>query len=84
MAPPLAVAEGFWAQVGSAAATVVGAPPLWASMVARLDLRQVRPRRAEGTLARRLTSAAGVYFVLKQPRSAWSLEVELRPWVERF
>jgi NAD(P)-dependent dehydrogenase (short-subunit alcohol dehydrogenase family) len=21
---------------------------------------------------------------LKQPRSAWSLEVELRPWVERF
>jgi len=22
--------------------------------------------------------------VLKQPRSVWSLEVELRPWVERF
>jgi NAD(P)-dependent dehydrogenase (short-subunit alcohol dehydrogenase family) len=22
--------------------------------------------------------------VLAQPRSAWSLEVELRPWVERF
>ena len=22
--------------------------------------------------------------VLKQPRSAWSLEVELRPWVEKF
>jgi NAD(P)-dependent dehydrogenase (short-subunit alcohol dehydrogenase family) len=22
--------------------------------------------------------------VLKQPRTAWSLEVELRPWVERF
>jgi hypothetical protein len=22
--------------------------------------------------------------VLKQPRSAWSLEVELRPWLERF
>jgi hypothetical protein len=22
--------------------------------------------------------------VLKQPRSAWSLEVEVRPWVERF
>ncbi len=22
--------------------------------------------------------------VLRQPRSAWSLEVELRPWVERF
>ena len=22
--------------------------------------------------------------VLRQPRSAWSLEVELRPWIERF
>jgi hypothetical protein len=22
--------------------------------------------------------------VLEQPRSAWSLEVELRPWVEKF
>jgi NAD(P)-dependent dehydrogenase (short-subunit alcohol dehydrogenase family) len=22
--------------------------------------------------------------VIKQPRSAWSMEVELRPWVERF
>ena len=22
--------------------------------------------------------------VLRQPRSAWSLEVELRPWVENF
>ena len=22
--------------------------------------------------------------VLKQPRSAWSFEVELRPWVEKF
>jgi hypothetical protein len=22
--------------------------------------------------------------VLRQPRSAWSLEVELRPWVETF
>jgi hypothetical protein len=22
--------------------------------------------------------------VLKQPRSAWTWEVELRPWVERF
>jgi hypothetical protein len=22
--------------------------------------------------------------VLRQPRSAWSLEVEVRPWVERF
>jgi len=22
--------------------------------------------------------------VLRQPRSAWSFEIELRPWVERF
>jgi hypothetical protein len=22
--------------------------------------------------------------VIHQPRSAWSMEVELRPWVERF
>ena len=22
--------------------------------------------------------------VLRQPRNAWSLEVELRPWVEKF
>jgi NAD(P)-dependent dehydrogenase (short-subunit alcohol dehydrogenase family) len=28
--------------------------------------------------------AATYMAVLKQPRSAWSLEVELRPWLERF
>ena len=28
--------------------------------------------------------AATYMAVLKQPRSAWSLEVELRPWVEKF
>lgn len=28
--------------------------------------------------------AATYMAVLEQPRSAWSLEVELRPWVERF
>ena len=28
--------------------------------------------------------AASYLHVLKQPRSAWSWEVELRPWVERF
>jgi NAD(P)-dependent dehydrogenase (short-subunit alcohol dehydrogenase family) len=28
--------------------------------------------------------AATYLAVLKQPRSAWSLEVELRPWTERF
>jgi NAD(P)-dependent dehydrogenase (short-subunit alcohol dehydrogenase family) len=31
------------------------------------------------------TAIAHTYMaVLKQPRSAWSLEVELRPWLERF
>jgi NAD(P)-dependent dehydrogenase (short-subunit alcohol dehydrogenase family) len=28
--------------------------------------------------------AASYLHVLKQPRSAWSWEIELRPWVERF
>jgi NAD(P)-dependent dehydrogenase (short-subunit alcohol dehydrogenase family) len=28
--------------------------------------------------------AASYLHVLKQPRSAWTFEVELRPWVERF
>lgn len=28
--------------------------------------------------------AASYLHVLKQPRSAWTAEVELRPWVERF
>jgi NAD(P)-dependent dehydrogenase (short-subunit alcohol dehydrogenase family) len=28
--------------------------------------------------------AATYLSVLKQPRSAWTWEVELRPWVERF
>jgi NAD(P)-dependent dehydrogenase (short-subunit alcohol dehydrogenase family) len=28
--------------------------------------------------------AASYFHVLQQPRSAWSWEIELRPWVERF
>ena len=28
--------------------------------------------------------AASYLHLLQQPRSAWSWEVELRPWVERF
>ena len=28
--------------------------------------------------------AANYLHVLRQPRSAWSSEIELRPWVERF
>jgi hypothetical protein len=30
------------------------------------------------------TIAATYLNVLNQPRSAWSHEVELRPWVEKF
>ncbi|MBM3521806.1 MAG: oxidoreductase, partial [Alphaproteobacteria bacterium] len=28
--------------------------------------------------------AASYLHVLRQPRSAWTWEIELRPWVERF
>ena len=28
--------------------------------------------------------AASYWHVVQQPRSAWTWEVELRPWVERF
>ena len=28
--------------------------------------------------------AASYLHVLRQPRSAWAWEIELRPWVERF
>jgi NAD(P)-dependent dehydrogenase (short-subunit alcohol dehydrogenase family) len=28
--------------------------------------------------------AASYLYLLRQPRSAWTWEVELRPWVERF
>jgi hypothetical protein len=28
--------------------------------------------------------AAAYLSVLRQPRSAWTWEIELRPWVERF
>ena len=48
--------------------------------------RAARPRRCG--IARRLLdpdAIAETYMaVLKQPRSAWSLEVEVRPWVEKF
>lgn len=41
------------------------------------------PRNADSTLDP--DAIAQTYVdVLRQPRSAWSLEVELRPWVERF
>jgi NAD(P)-dependent dehydrogenase (short-subunit alcohol dehydrogenase family) len=28
--------------------------------------------------------AASYLFLLRQPRSAWTWEIELRPWVEKF
>jgi NAD(P)-dependent dehydrogenase (short-subunit alcohol dehydrogenase family) len=41
------------------------------------------PARADGLLDPE--AIAHTYMaVLKQPRNAWSLEVELRPWLERF
>jgi NAD(P)-dependent dehydrogenase (short-subunit alcohol dehydrogenase family) len=41
------------------------------------------PERPESTLDP--DAIAQTYLaVLRQPRSAWSLEVELRPWVETF
>jgi NAD(P)-dependent dehydrogenase (short-subunit alcohol dehydrogenase family) len=41
------------------------------------------PERPESTLDP--DAIADSYFhVLMQPRSAWTWEVELRPWVERF
>ena len=47
-----------------------------------------RGRAGDGAAADSLldpTAIAQTYMaVLKQPRSAWSLEVELRPWLERF
>jgi hypothetical protein len=45
----------------------------------RLDL----PDRPDSTL--NPDDIAQTYLeVLRQPRSAWSLEVEMRPWVETF
>jgi NAD(P)-dependent dehydrogenase (short-subunit alcohol dehydrogenase family) len=38
----------------------------------------------EGALLEPEAIAHTYMAVLKQPRSAWSLEVELRPWVEKF
>ncbi len=42
-----------------------------------------RPDTADNTLDP--DAVAQTYLeVLRQPRSAWSLEVEMRPWVEKF
>jgi NAD(P)-dependent dehydrogenase (short-subunit alcohol dehydrogenase family) len=53
-------------------------------------VRSVERGRAEGagdtpdSLLDPAAIAATYMAVLKQPRSAWTLEVELRPWVEKF
>ncbi len=49
----------------------------------RSSLRPDPPERPDSLLDP--DAIAQTYVeVLRQPRSAWSLEVELRPWVERF
>jgi hypothetical protein len=49
------------------------------------------PKRVASKVATRLPSyldpeaiAQSYLHVIQQPRSAWTWEVELRPWVERF
>ncbi len=42
------------------------------------------PAEAPDSLLDPDATAATYLAALQQPRSAWSLEVELRPWVERF
>jgi NAD(P)-dependent dehydrogenase (short-subunit alcohol dehydrogenase family) len=49
----------------------------------RSALRPDPPERPDSMLDPDAIAQAYV-DVLRQPRSAWSLEVELRPWVERF
>jgi NAD(P)-dependent dehydrogenase (short-subunit alcohol dehydrogenase family) len=46
--------------------------------------RQEGPADTPDSLLDPAAIAQTYLAVLKQPRSAWSLEVELRPWVERF
>jgi NAD(P)-dependent dehydrogenase (short-subunit alcohol dehydrogenase family) len=42
-----------------------------------------RPDRSDNTLDP--DGIAQTYLdVLRQPRNAWSLEVEVRPWIEKF
>jgi short-subunit dehydrogenase len=46
--------------------------------------RRAEPADAPGSLLDPDAIAANYLYLLKQPRSAWSAELELRPWVERF
>ena len=41
-------------------------------------------RMAQRSAGSRMPSRETYMAVLKQSRSAWSLEVEVRPWVEKF
>ena len=54
-------------------------------MVCNAELGRVEPQLAPGdSLLDPDAIAASYMHVLAQPRSAWTWEVELRPWVERF
>ncbi|MBK1658580.1 SDR family NAD(P)-dependent oxidoreductase [Paracraurococcus ruber] len=43
-----------------------------------------RPEPGEDTLLDPDAIAESYWHLIRQPRSAWSWEIELRPWVERF
>ena len=46
--------------------------------------RQTEPADAQDSLLDPEAIAANYVHVLQQPRSAWTWEMELRPWVEKF
>ena len=46
--------------------------------------RRAEPADAPASLLDPDAIAASYLHMLRQPRSAWTWEVELRPWVERF
>jgi NAD(P)-dependent dehydrogenase (short-subunit alcohol dehydrogenase family) len=46
--------------------------------------RRGEPADAPGSLLDPDAIAASYLHVIRQPRSAWSWEIELRPWVEKF
>jgi NADP-dependent 3-hydroxy acid dehydrogenase YdfG len=45
---------------------------------------RARPLRGSHSYLDPDAIAESYMHVVKQPRSAWTWEVELRPWVERF
>jgi NAD(P)-dependent dehydrogenase (short-subunit alcohol dehydrogenase family) len=49
----------------------------------RSSARQT-PESAPDSLLEPDAIAASYLHILQQPRSAWTWEVELRPWVEKF